>query len=107
MPNGSGATVDLLKVLLKRVSEEAGVASKVLATVDELELVAADDEADVPALKGWRRELFGERALKLKRGELSLAIERGRVVFDEREPRVAPASRRQEPAEASPGEEQT
>jgi ribonuclease D len=87
--NGSGATVDLLKVLLKKVSEEAGVAAKVLATVDELEAIAVSDEADVAALKGWRRELFGERALKLKRGELSLAVERGRVVVDERTP--APA----------------
>jgi ribonuclease D len=51
----------------------------------------------VPALKGWRRELFGDRALKLKRGELCLAVERGRVVFDEREPRVRPVR----PAEGS------
>jgi len=84
--NGSGATVDLLKVLLKKVSEEAGVAAKVLATVDELEAIAADDAADVPAMTGWRRELFGERALKLKRGELALAVENGRVVLDERTP---------------------
>ena len=47
---------------------------------DDLEKIAADDDADVPALKGWRRELFGEQALKLKRGELSLAVENGRVV---------------------------
>lgn len=56
------------------------MASKVIATVDELEQIAADDEADVPALHGWRRELFGEAALKLKRGELALAIEKGRVI---------------------------
>jgi ribonuclease D len=34
----------------------------------------------VPALRGWRRELFGDNALKLKRGELALAIEKGRVI---------------------------
>ena len=61
-------------------SERHGVAAKVIATVDDLDRIAADDEADVPALKGWRRELFGERALDLKHGRLALAIERGRVV---------------------------
>ena len=44
-------------------SERHGVAAKVIATVDDLDRIAADDEADVPALKGWRRELFGEKAL--------------------------------------------
>ncbi|MBP0573267.1 EamA family transporter, partial [Mycobacterium tuberculosis] len=52
---GSGAAVDLMKVLLKLVAEREGVASKVLATVDDLEAIAADDAADVPALAGWRR----------------------------------------------------
>ena len=49
-------------------AERHGVAAKVIATVDELDRIAADDEADVPALKGWRRELFGEKALALKHG---------------------------------------
>jgi ribonuclease D len=75
-----GATVELLKVLLRMTSERHGVAAKVVATVDDLERIAADDEADVPALKGWRRELFGEKALALKHGKLALAIEKGRVV---------------------------
>ena len=56
-------------------SERHGVAAKVIATVDDLDRIAADDEADVPALKGWRRELFGEKALALKHGRLALAIE--------------------------------
>lgn len=77
---GSGAAVDLMKVLLKLVAEREGVASKVLATVDDLEAIAAADDADVPALKGWRRELFGEEALKLKRGELALSFDGRRVV---------------------------
>ena len=51
-----------------------------IATVDELEDIAADDHADVPALHGWRRDLFGEQALALKHGKLALAVERGRVV---------------------------
>ena len=79
--NSNGAAiVELLKVLLRMTSERYGVASKVIATVDDLEEIAADDEAEVSALQGWRRELFGEAALALKRGQLALAIERGRVV---------------------------
>jgi ribonuclease D len=82
-PRGSsngGAIVELLKVLLRMTSERHAVASKVIATVDDLEQIAADDNADVGALHGWRRELFGEAALALKHGRLALAIEKGRVV---------------------------
>jgi ribonuclease D len=61
-------------------SERNGVAAKVIATVDDLEHIVADDAADVPALKGWRRELFGDKALALKHGKLALAVEKGRVV---------------------------
>jgi ribonuclease D len=79
--NSNGAAiVELLKVLLRMTAERHAVASKVIATVDDLEEIAADDAADVPALRGWRRELFGDAALKLKRGELALAIEKGRVI---------------------------
>lgn len=78
--NGAAATVELLKVLLRMTSERHAVASKIIATVDDLEQIAADDDADVGALRGWRRELFGDAALALKHGRLALAIERGRVV---------------------------
>ncbi|MGH6715991.1 MAG: ribonuclease D [Bradyrhizobium sp.] len=81
--NGT-AIVELLKVLLRMTSEHHAVASKVIATVDDLEQIAADDRADVAALHGWRRELFGEAALALKHGHLALAIERGRVIRVER-----------------------
>jgi ribonuclease D len=74
------ATVELLKVLLRMTAERHAVAAKVIATVDDLERIAADDDADVAALKGWRRELFGQKALALKRGRLALAVENGRVV---------------------------
>ena len=75
----AGAVVELLKVLLKARAEEAGVASKLIATVSDLEQIANDDRADVGALKGWRREAFGEDALKLKRGELALVLDGARV----------------------------
>jgi ribonuclease D len=82
--NGT-AVVELLKVLLRMISERHHVAAKVIATVDDLERVAADDAAEVPALAGWRRELFGDKALALKRGDLALAIERGKVAAVPRE----------------------
>lgn len=76
---GNGAVLDLLKVLLKATADAERVAPKIIASSDDLEEIAASDEADVPALKGWRRELFGEKALALKNGSLALRIVRGRV----------------------------
>jgi ribonuclease D len=89
IPEGTLAAVDLLKVLLKYVAEKNGVAAKVLATVDDLEAIALDDDADVPALKGWRRQFFGEMALKLKHGALALTFDGKRVVVREVEPQMA------------------
>lgn len=79
-PDGSSSAVEMMKVLLKLVSEQNGVAAKVIATVDELEAIAADDNADVSALKGWRRDLFGAKAIDLKHGRLALAIRNRRTV---------------------------
>lgn len=76
---GNGAVLDLLKVLLKAVADAERVAPKIIASSDDLEAIAADDEAAVAALQGWRRTIFGEKALALKHGTLSLRIERGRV----------------------------
>src|SRR5260370_737671 len=73
-----------LKTLLRMASEQHGVAAKVIATVEDLERIALDDRADVPALHGWRREMFGEQAIALKRGRLALAVDKGRVVAVER-----------------------
>ncbi len=84
LPNGANATVELLKVLLRMTAEQNAVAAKVIATTEDLERIAVSDEAPVPALSGWRRELFGERALALKAGRLALAVERGRVVAVDR-----------------------
>jgi len=78
--NGSAATVELLKVLLRQVADESGVAGKMIATVDDLEAIAASDKAEVAALSGWRRKLFGARALELKQGRLALTVENGKVV---------------------------
>ncbi|QGM99144.1 ribonuclease D [Methylocystis parvus] len=100
----NGATVELLKVLLRQVTEQSGVAAKMIATVEDLEAIANDDRADVPALRGWRRAIFGEKALELKRGRLALAVENGKVVtFDwhDAESQAASAPIRAEPPVAA------
>ena len=79
MPPEAQAVVDLLRVLLKATAGKHGVAPKLIATSEELEEIARSDDEEVPVLRGWRRKLFGDDALALKRGELSLAIEGGAV----------------------------
>jgi ribonuclease D len=79
MPPEAQAVVDLLRVLLKATAGRHGVAPKLIATSDELEEIARSDEIDVPVLRGWRRKLFGDDALALKRGELALVIKKGEV----------------------------
>jgi ribonuclease D len=85
----SGAVVEILKVALKVASERHHVAMKLIATVGDLEAIALDDDADVRALGGWRRELFGKTAIDLKHGRACIAIEGGRVVVVPLEPEEA------------------
>src|SRR3954452_8184138 len=75
----SPALVSLLKVLLAAKCEEHHVAPKLLATSEELDRLAAEDEPDLPVLHGWRREVFGEDALALKSGRITLGVEGKRV----------------------------
>jgi ribonuclease D len=84
----AGATIDLLRVLLKAAAQRHGVAPRLIADSDDLERIALEAEPDVPAMTGWRRELFGENALRLKRGELALMMSDGEVTVL---PAVAPA----------------
>ena len=79
MPPEAQAVVDLLRVLLKARAGSHGVAPKLIATSDELEEIARSDRADAPVLRGWRKKLFGDDALALKRGELALVIRKGEV----------------------------
>ena len=79
LPRGLGPVVDLLKVLLKMKSEAEDVAPRLIASSDDLDAIAADDDAAVPALSGWRYDVFGSYAIRLKRGELALAV-KGREV---------------------------
>jgi ribonuclease D len=75
----AAAILDLLRVLLKASAGRHGVATKLIATADDLEKIARGNTEDVPALKGWRHELFGADALAIKRGELALAVRDGQV----------------------------
>jgi ribonuclease D len=78
-PPGLGPLVELLRVLLKQRCEDFEVAQKLVASADDLEAIAADDTAEVPALHGWRREVFGADALALKHGTLALTAGRNRI----------------------------
>jgi ribonuclease D len=80
LPAEKAATVELLRVLLKACAARSKVAPRLIADAEHLERLAAEDVPDIPALKGWRYELFGAEAQRLKRGELALKIERGEVV---------------------------
>ncbi len=80
LPAEKQATVELLRVLLKACAARNKVAPRLIADAEHLERLAAEDEPDIPALKGWRYELFGAEAQRLKRGELALRIESGEVV---------------------------
>jgi ribonuclease D len=94
LPRGLGPVIELLKVLLKMKCEEHDVAQKLVASSADLELIAADDDADVPALKGWRRELFGADALALKHGREALTID-GKTIRVVPVDHDAPAIRKQ------------
>jgi ribonuclease D len=74
LPRGLGPVVDLLKVLLKLKCDQNDVAQKLVASSADLEAIAADDQAEVAALSGWRRTIFGEDALALKHGRIGLAL---------------------------------
>ncbi len=79
---GIGPVVELLKVLLKMKCDIHDVAQRLVASSVELERIASEDQADVRALHGWRREIFGEEALALKAGKLALSVKGGRIRID-------------------------
>jgi ribonuclease D len=78
-PPGIGPLIELLRVLLKQRCEDFQVAQKLIASADDLEAIAASDEAGVAALHGWRREVFGADALALKHGRLALTAGKGGI----------------------------
>jgi ribonuclease D len=83
LPQPPAAIADMLKVLLKLKCDQAGVASKLVASSRDVDMIAADDHADVAALKGWRREIFGEDALRLKHGQVALMLKQQKLALIE------------------------
>jgi ribonuclease D len=78
LPRNTGPVADLLKVVLKLKCEEANVAQRLVASAEDIELISAfGATADVPALHGWRRQVFGQEALRVRDGALALVV-RGR-----------------------------
>jgi len=82
VPPGLGPTVELLKVLLRYEADAHGVAPRLIASASDVEAIAVSDTADVAALRGWRREVFGNRALALKHGKLALKLKDGKVAVE-------------------------
>lgn len=83
MPPNLGPRIEMLKTLLRLRTEVEGIAPRLVANARELDQIAAFGErADVPALKGWRREVFGEDALALLRGEIGLRLDGDNVVAE-------------------------
>ena len=83
LPAEAGALMDLLRVLLKACAARNKVAPKLIASTADLEVIASQANPDVPALKGWRNELFGQNAMKLKTGKLALSVSNNEVVWVE------------------------
>lgn len=99
LPRGLGPVTDLLKVLLKMRCEENGVARKLVASADDLDSIAAfGDDAGVPALGGWRRQVFGEDALRLRQGETALAVKGKRLSVVDRQVETAADSSSKPPS---------
>ena len=84
-PEGTGAAVDLLRIFLKLICEREGVAAKVIASSNDLEqIVLHGADADVEAMRGWRRELFGDGALELIAGKMALRFDGRKLVLEPR-----------------------
>ena len=82
LPNGVGPTTDLLKLLLKMRCAEVDVAVKLVASADDVEQIAAfGEDADVPALRSWRREVFGADALRVRDGDVGVAVRKRKLVL--------------------------
>ena len=86
VPAGVGPLIELLRVLLKQRCEEHQVAQRLVASAEDLEMIAANDDAPVPALSGWRHEIFGRDALAVKNGRLALTVRGNRVALVEPKP---------------------
>lgn len=83
MPANLGPRVEMLRTLLRLRTEVKGIATRMVANASDINMLAAfGEKADIPALKGWRREMFGEDALAMLRGELALRLDGEDVIAE-------------------------
>jgi ribonuclease D len=78
-PPGASALAEMLRLLLKIKAEKYHVAQKLIATTSDLEEIARSSNPNIPALEGWRREIFGNAALALKEGKVAIGIKNHRI----------------------------
>jgi len=81
LPEGTGEIAEILKLALKITAEQEGIAARIIANAADIEAIAAGNASKVKALSGWRRELFGETALKLKAGKLAIGLRAGKAAI--------------------------
>ncbi len=79
IPPQAQATIEVLKLLLKVQCVQHDVATRLVADSEDIEAIALDDAPDVPAMKGWRFEIFGKDALELKAGRVAIGLKNGKI----------------------------
>ena len=75
------AVLEMLRVLLKHVCDEAKIAPRLIASAQDLERLALSDDRSQPILQGWRFDVFGKQALAMKKGKIAMALEKGAIRF--------------------------
>lgn len=83
VPTSVRPLIDALKILLRSTCEAHNVAPKLVASSRDLEKIAATESRDLPALRGWRWEVFGKKALAFKQGRLSMSVKGGSIALSE------------------------
>jgi len=81
LPEGTGEIAEILKLALKITAEQKGIAARIIANAADIEAIAAGNNPSVKALGGWRREVFGDTALKLKTGKLAIGLRNGKAAI--------------------------
>ena len=83
LPMGTSSKVSILKILLDNISEEYGVAQKLIANKNDLQELVLNDKADIKTLKGWRYKVFGKKAIDFKNGKISIKMKNDKVILEE------------------------
>ena len=83
LPMEISSKVSILKILLDNISEEYGVAQKLIANKNDLQELVLNDKADIKTLKGWRYKVFGKKAIDFKNGKISIKMKNDKVILEE------------------------